>query len=442
MGPLTPPAKVRPVLRAVVRASIYCALAGVTACSGSTAPPVPTSEPEMAPVAAFQPSAAPPSPGVPTVTPLATLAVTAPVTFDPASVVLSLERVGGGFIHPLFVTHAGDGSGRVFIVEKVGRVRLLNGSVVLDIRDRVLSGDLGPYEEEQGLLGLAFHPKYPTNGYVYLHYIDRRGGHVLSRFSMPASGLIDPLGEKVLFTLPQPEPTFDGGMVVFGPDGYLYLGLGTGGIPTDRQFLAQDLGSLFGKILRIDVDHGDPYSIPEDNPFVQHTGARPEIWAYGVRNPYRFSFDRANGDLYVGGPGHATREWVNYVPAGLRAGQNLGWPILEGTLCWGVPTCDRRGLLLPILEYEHTGGNCVIIGGYTYRGPSSPSLRGAYFYGDFCSGRIWAAARNAAGTWSTSEMTRMAGMIGSFGEDERGDLYVTDIKNGVVYRLVGTARRA
>ncbi len=360
--------------------------------------------------------------------------------FDPFRVTLGLDQVGSGFTHPLFVTHAGDGSGRIYVLEKLGRIRLLDGTTVLDIRDRVKSPDLGPYEEEQGFLGIAFHPSFRTNGYVYAHYIDAQGGHVLSRFTARPDGQMDRANEKVLFTLAQPEPTFNGGMVAFGPDKYLYLGLGTGGIPTERQFLAQNLGSLFGKILRLDVDRGDPYGIPADNPFVQFTGARPEVWAYGLRNPYRFSFDRLNGDLYVGGPGHATREWVNYVPAQLRSGQNLGWPILEGTLCWGVPTCDRRGLLLPIVEYEHTGGNCVIVGGNVYRGQRYPTLSGAYFYGDFCSGRIWAAARNGAGVWSATEMTRMAGMVGSFGEDEAGELYVTDIKNGLVYRLAGIAR--
>lgn len=342
-------------------------------------------------------------------------------------------------MHPLYVTHAGDGSGRVFVAEKVGRVRLLSGTTLLDIRDKVKSPGLGPYEQEQGFLGLAFHPHFAVNGYIYTHYIDLSGGHIVSRFTALPNGAFDRGSEKVLLRLSQPEVTFNGGMLAFGPDGYLYLGLGTGGIPNERQLLAQDLNSLFGKILRLDVDRGDPYAIPSDNPFVGRANARPEVWQYGLRNPYRFSWDRATGELYVGGPGHLRQEWLQYLPPRV-SGVNFGWPILEGTLCFLQPTCDRSGLLQPILTYDHSAGNCVVIGGYVYRGPVSPALRGAYYYGDFCSGRIWAAYRGATSVWASSEMLRIRGMISSFGEDEAGELYVTDISNGLVYQLVGTRR--
>ncbi|MBI3978206.1 MAG: PQQ-dependent sugar dehydrogenase, partial [Chloroflexi bacterium] len=356
-------------------------------------------------------------------------------------VVLGVERVADGFTQPLFVGHAGDGSGRIFVVEKTGRIRLADGTIFLDLGDRVTAPPLFSYEREQGLLGLAFHPRFAANGFFYVHYNDRRGDHVVSRLSVGPDGRGDPKSEKVLLTQRQPETNFNGGMLAFGPDGYLYIGLGTGGASVNLQANAQDLGTLLGKILRIDVDGGDPYAIPPDNPFRRQPGARPEVWAYGLRNPWRFAFDRATGDLYIGGPGEFKREWVHFVPAGTPGGRNFGWPILEGSICWRVATCDRRGLELPVVEYPtYEGGNCVVIGGSIYRGRQYPLLRGAYLYGDFCTGRIWAAARNAAGAWSTTELFRLSGLISSFGEDEAGELYVADIHNGAVYRLVARPR--
>ena len=365
-----------------------------------------------------------------------------PTQTTPASVValdqikLNVERVAGGFTEPLLVTHSGDGSGRIFVLEKIGRVRLLSGAVILDITDRVKSPRLASYEREQGLLGLAFHPRFGQNGLLYVHYNDRQGNHVVSRFRVGADGRGDAASEKVLLTQQQPESNFNGGMITFGPDGYLYIGFGTGGTKPELQENAQNLGSLMGKILRIDVDGGEPYGIPPDNPFVNRPGARPEVWAYGLRNPWRFSFDRATGDLYIGGPGEFKREWINFQPAALPPGQNFGWPILEGTTCWRQPGCDPQGVVRPILEYEtYENGNCVVIGGGVYRGTNAPVMQGAYLYGDFCTGRIWAAARNAAGAWVSRELYQLTTLISSFGEDEAGEFYVTDIHNGVVYRL-------
>jgi glucose/arabinose dehydrogenase len=349
--------------------------------------------------------------------------------------------VAAGFSEPLFVTHAGDGSGRLFVLEKIGRIRLRDGTVFLDLTDRVTSPELFSYNREQGLLGLAFHPRFAENGYFYVHYNDVNGDHVVSRFSVTRAGLGDPRSERVILTQDQPEGNFNGGMITFGPDGYLYIGLGTGGAKEELQQKAQDLESLLGKILRIDVDRGDPYGIPPDNPFVNTPGARPEIWAYGLRNPWRFSFDRATGDLYIGGPGQFQREWINFQPAGSRGGENYGWPILEGTACWRQPSCDPSGLELPIAEYNtYEAGNCVIIGGYVYRGPTYPLLQGAYLFGDFCSGRIWTAARDATGAWVTTEMLKSNALISSFGEDQAGELYLTDIEGGAVYRIIANRR--
>ncbi len=311
-------------------------MGGATPAATAAASPTPPTPAASAPAIVSPPAApAPTAPAGPT--------PTSP-PFDAARVKLTLEPVASGFEVPLFVTHAGDGSNRLFVLEKDGRVRTLDGAPVLDIRDRVNSPDLFSYEREQGLLGLAFHPRFKENGHFFVHYNGRDGNHVISRFTMGPDGRADPGGERVLLTHRQPGPNFNGGQLAFGPDGFLYIGFGTGGTQEQLQLNAQDPGDLLGKILRIDVDRGDPYAIPPGNPFVGQPGARPEVWAYGLRNPWRFSFDRATGDLYIASPGEFKREWINFHPAGGPAGQNFGWPVLEGNICWRQPTCDPSGL--------------------------------------------------------------------------------------------------
>jgi glucose/arabinose dehydrogenase len=228
-------------------------------------------------------------------------------------------------------------------------------------------------------------------------------------------------------------------MLAFGPDGYLYLGLGDGGGANDQFDNAQDRATLLGKLLRIDVDRGDPYAVPPDNPFAGQAGARAEIWAYGLRNPWRFSFDRATGDLYLGDVGQSQREWVHFQPAGDPGGRNYGWPIVEGTRCRGGAACQQGGLTPPVAEYTHALG-CSITGGYVYRGPRFPPLRGAYLFGDFCSGRVWALARDGAGAWRMTELLRLEARISSFGEDEAGEVYVADLAGGTVARLTARPR--
>jgi glucose/arabinose dehydrogenase len=406
------------------------------AAAATSAPPAATAAPTKPTAASAAPTAVATKPAAVT-KPAAPAAPAGP--FNPARLTLAAERVGAGFSEPLLLTHAPDGS--LYVLEKVGRVKTLDGAVFLDISGRVTSPPLRSYEREQGLLGLAFHPRFAENGYLYVHYNGAGGRHVLSRFTA-RDGRADPGSEKVLLTQDQPETNFNGGMILFGADGYLYMGLGTGGTAVRLQDLAQNLGSLLGKILRIDVDSGDPYAVPPDNPFVgRGGGARGEVWAYGLRNPYRFSFDRATGDLFVASPGQFTREWVNRQPGGTPGGRNFGWPVLEGSLCWNATTCDRRGLEPAILEYNtYDGGNCAIIGGYVYRGRRSPLLDGAYLFGDFCGGRVYAAARGESGVWVRHELLRVGGLISSFGEDREGEVYVTDISNGIVYRLVATPR--
>ncbi len=341
---------------------------------------------------------------------------------------LEVERVAEGFRQPLFVAHAGDGSGRLYVVEKGGTIRTFDGQPFLDITGRVRSSG-----SEQGLLGLAFHPRFRENGYFYVNYTDGAGDTVIARFSRGADGRGDPGSERRLLEQDQPASNHNGGMLAFGPDGFLYLGLGDGGGSNDLYRNAQDWGTVLGKILRIDVDRGDPYAIPPGNPFVGQPGARPEVWAYGLRNPWRFSFDRATGDLYIGDVGQNRYEWVHFEPAGSPGGRNYGWPILEGANCRGG-ACDRAGLVTPVAEYTHDSG-CSITGGYVYRGARSPLLQGAYLFADYCTGRIWTTARDAGGRWVTTEMLRLDARISSFGEDADGEVYLTDLAASAVYRV-------
>jgi glucose/arabinose dehydrogenase len=364
-----------------------------------------------------------------------------PVQLD--RVQLALEEVGTGFDQPVFVTHAGDGSGRIFVLEKTGSIRLLDGTLYLDITGKVLFYDLLSEQHELGLLGLAFHPDYVSNRYFFVHYIDRNQDHVVSRFHEGANGMADPGSEMILFTYPQPDYNFAGGMLEFGTDGFLYIGLGTGTPDDPEQIVAQELDNFYGKILRIAVGDYEPYGVPGDNPFVGVEGARPEVWAYGLRNPWRFSFDRQTNDLYIGGPGEFRKEWINFTANGDAAGLNFGWPVIEGDECWEFSPlpCDLNGLELPIITYDtYTEGNCVVIGGYVYRGSQHPSLDGVYFYGDYCSGRIWGAGRDEDGAWQTRELLDTDLLLTSFGEDEDGELYVTGGFNGTIFRLTAPSR--
>ena len=228
-------------------------------------------------------------------------------------------------------------------------------------------------------------------------------------------------------------------MLTFDPDGFLYIGIGDGGGANDQFVHAQNRQTLLGSVLRIDVDQGDPYAIPSDNPFVHDRTARSEIWIYGLRNPWRFSFDRVTHDLYLGDVGQNRVEAIYVRRAGDRGGENWGWPILEGTQCLHGEACDRTGLTLPVAEYDHSLG-CAVTGGYVYRGARYPMLQGAYVFGDYCSGRLWTLSQDAGGTWVVAEMFQSAAHISSFGEDDEGELYLTDLSAGVVYRVTARAR--
>ena len=343
---------------------------------------------------------------------------------------LRLEPVVEDLEQPVLVTHAGDGSGRLFVVEQTGRILIVDrGDLLedpfLDIRDGVGAGG------ERGLLGLAFHPAYADNRRYFVHYTRAEdGASVVAEFRVSRDPNRSRPAGRALLTVEQPFANHNGGMIAFGPDGFLYIALGDGGSSGDPGNRAQDPDVLLGKILRIDVDGRRPYAIPEDNPFAAG-GGRPEIYALGLRNPWRFSFDRRNGRLLAGDVGQGRREEINRI----RRGRNYGWPILEGTLCFRPrEDCDRTGLQPPLTEYRHVGGRCAVTGGYVYRGRAVPGLEGTYLFGDLCSGEIFGLRRGRRSILLESELT-----IASFGEDEAGELHVLDVSGGAVHRIAGTA---
>jgi glucose/arabinose dehydrogenase len=358
-----------------------------------------------------------------------------------ADIHLELGRIVGGLDRPVGIAHAGDGSGRLFLLEKVGRIRVVREGTLSDVPFLVISDRVGSSESEQGLLGLAFHPGYAGNGTFFVNYTDLQGNTVVSRFSVSADpARADPASEVVLLTLAQPASNHNGGHLAFGPDGYLYIGTGDGGASGDRFGNGQNGQTLLGAMLRLDVDGGQPYTVPADNPFVGNPEVRDEIWAIGLRNPWRYSFDRVTGDLYLADVGQNQYEEVDFQPAGSPGGQNYGWPIMEGSHCYpGDQPCDRAGLSLPVVEYDH-GQGCSVTGGYVYRGREFPLLAGVYLFGDYCSGRIWGLAPGADGNWQVAQLAQADLQLSSFGEDEAGELYLVDMGRGELFKIAARSR--
>jgi uncharacterized protein (TIGR03437 family) len=342
---------------------------------------------------------------------------------------------------PVSITHAGDGSGRLFIVGQGGTIRVHDGQRLLPAPFLDISNRATDSGSERGLLGLAFHPDYEQNGFFYVNYTDPAGNTVIARYQVSsAANVANPASETVLLRQEQPFSNHNAGELQFGPDGYLYFGLGDGGDGGDPGNRAQNLSLLLGKMLRIDVNSGSPYAIPPTNPFASQPGtvgqgaARREIWAYGLRNPWRFSFDRQTGDMFIGDVGQNRMEEIDFQPASSRGGENYGWRRMEGTLCFNpANNCNDGSLTLPILTYP-TGSNCSITGGYRYRGVQYPQWNGVYFYGDYCSGLI-RAAQQAGSNWTVVDTRDTAFNISTFGEDEAGELYVADHGGGAVYRI-------
>jgi glucose/arabinose dehydrogenase len=359
-------------------------------------------------------------------------------TVDPSRVSIAIELVLTGLERPVAVRAAGDGSGRLFIVEQAGRIRIIDsGGLVstpfLDIENRVRDTS-----NEQGLLGLAFHPEYASNGRFFVNYTDLSGDTVVAEYSRSEgdANFSTPSSEAIIMTIDQPYSNHNGGDLAFGPNGYLWIATGDGGSGGDPQGNGQNRGTLLGKLLRVDVDNGSTYTIPVDNPFADNPETRDEIWALGLRNPWRFSFDRETGDLYIGDVGQGSLEEINFEARSDPGGRNYGWNSMEGSRCFGSSNCSTEGLTLPVAEYSHALG-CSVTGGYVYRGTRFPALHGLYLYGDFCSGTVWALA---PGKWTEAVVGQTGASISSFGEDENGELYLTDLRAGSVYLVTGHAK--
>ena len=391
----------------------------------------PDSQPAPSPTAAPKPARASPTPVAATASQESTDArPLAPVKLEPAFPGLEFDRM-------VLLTYPDDGSGRLFLALQPGRIVVFenepgveSAETFLDIRERV--NDSG---NEEGLLGLAFDPAFAENGYFYVNYTasgPRRT--VVSRFSVDARNpdRADADSEVVFLEVAQPYQNHNGGHVAFGPDGMLYVGLGDGGWRGDPRGNGQDLSTLLGSILRIDVsalDETGGYAAPPDNPFADDATARPEIWAYGLRNPWRFSFDRETGDLWAADVGQNRYEEIDLV----RPGRNYGWNVMEGAHCYRQEGCDTRGLEFPVAEYGRDGG-CSVTGGYVYRERRLPTLHGAYLYADFCSGKIWALRHDGVSVTEQMLIADTGLSISSFGEDASGEVYVLTF-DGVVYRF-------
>jgi glucose/arabinose dehydrogenase len=340
---------------------------------------------------------------------------------------LTLETVASGLDFPLYLT-APAGDSRLFVVEKTGRIRIIKDGTLLPAAFLDLSGTVSG-GGEQGLLGLAFDPNYASNGRFIVDYTNLQGDTRVSAYKVSSDpDLADAASGDTILKVAQPFANHNGGQVAYGPDGYLYIGLGDGGSGGDPQGNGQNVNTLLAKILRIDPAGAKPYAIPSDNPFAGRTDARPEIWSYGLRNPWRFSFDRQTGDLYIGDVGQDSFEEIDVATAAAGGGKGLdyGWNVMEGTHCYGASSCDRSGLTLPLLDYDHSNGQCAVTGGFVYRGAAIPALQGTYFYADYCSGwvRSFKLSGNQAAGTSQWDALKPGGSIPSFGQDAAGELYI------------------
>jgi len=352
---------------------------------------------------------------------------------------VQLVPVVSGLTDPLGVTHAGDGSGRLFIVQQTGQIRIWDGTQLLATSFLDVSSVSSPCGSppncgERGLLGLAFHPNYASNGFFYVDYTRGNGDIVIARYHVSANpNVADPNSGLILLTIPHSsQPNHNGGQLAFGSDGYLYIGVGDGGGGGDPFESGQNTNTLLGKVLRIDVNGdsfpADPnrnYAIPPSNPFASTPSSAPEVWAYGLRNPWRFSFDRSTHDLYIADVGQGNWEEIDFQPAASAGGQNYGWDCREGAHPFETDAdCTGPAFIDPVLEYDHSGGKCAVIGGYVYRGqPASSVLTGNYLYSDLCTGQIWLST-HGAGSWTSQQILSISPLVTTFGESEKGRLYI------------------
>lgn len=368
----------------------------------------------------------------------------------PTATALTTVRIASGLSRPVFVCSPPGDNERLFILEQyTGLIKIWRNDSVLARPFMDIGDSLATNGNEQGLLGMAFHPAFETNRYFFINYTKVGGATVIKRYMVSANDpdSADFSSGVTIMTILQPYSNHNGGMIVFSPvDGYLYIGMGDGGSGGDPQNRAQDGSSLLGKMLRIDVDAGFPYGIPPDNPFVDSASTLDEIWAKGLRNPWRFSFDALTGEMYIGDVGQNAWEEISYQPAGSPGGENYGWRLKEGTHCHNPSTnCDPDGVLTgPIYEYSHASSRCSVTGGYVYRGCAIPDLQGTYFFADYCTSEIWTFRYDGTNitefTDRTAELEPGGGItidwISSFGVDNRGELYILDHLGGEIFKIV------
>lgn len=346
---------------------------------------------------------------------------------------LGVEEVAHGLENPVYLT-APAGDARLFIVEQPGRIRIVEGGRLLDKPFLDITGKVG-FGGERGLLSVAFHPLYRANGFLFVNYTDRNGDTRIERYTVSSDrNVADPASARLILAIDQPYSNHNGGMNLFGLDGMLYIGMGDGGSQRDPHNNGQNPNVLLGKLLRINVDRGDPYSVPAGNPYARG-GGRGEVWALGLRNPWRFAFDKATGLLYIADVGQDRYEEMNVVPAN-RPGVNYGWSVMDGPDCFRAPLCNKSPFQQPAFTYTHDGGACSIIGGFVYRGRNIPEVVGQYFYSDYCDSwlRSFTFADGKPGE-SHQWLGGGHGSVLSFGEDAQGELYMCS-SNGRVYRIV------
>ena len=423
----------------LVAGILLAAFSAACGSTGSTPSPGPSGTASVGPTstASSRPTPTPASPS-----PSATTAASGAAQYPLPAAKISFAKLLDGFSRPVTVANAGDG--RLFVVEQTGKIKIVEGGAVkgtfLDISGRIsLTGS------ERGLLGLAFHPNYASNGRFFVRYTDGTGDVRISEFAVTSDpDKADPASERPIITVRHRSyANHNGGAIAFGPDGYLYIGTGDGGSGGDPSGNGQKLSILLGKLLRLDVDHtagGRNYAVPNDNPFVGQAGTLPEIWSYGLRNPYMFSFDRATCDLWIADVGQDKWEEVDRetIAEGLGRGANLGWSVMEGVHCFNPSSgCKTTGKVLPLAEYSHGSGDsigCSIIGASVYRGAARPDLQGRYFFGDYCTGKVWDVS--AAGPNSqTPQLILSSGLtFTGFGEGSDGEIYAVTSKGGL-YRL-------
>ncbi len=411
-------------------------MAGLTGCS-----PAATPSPSRGP-ASPEPSLAPSPSAAAVASPSPTVGPTDP-PFVGANVAVVLQPFAQLTDSALDIAAPNDGSGHLLVATQQGRIWAIGADLpqpvqLLDISKQITTGG------ERGLLGLALHPGFPADPRAFVDYTDVNGDTVVSSFTLlsDGSGRLDPASERIVLQVEQPFANHNGGGVVFGPDGFLYIALGDGGSGGDPMGNGQRLDTLLAKILRVDVDHpsgGNDYGIPGDNPFASRAGAKPEIWLYGLRNPFRIEFDRGTGDLWIGDVGQNKWEEVDVVRAGAAGGQDFGWNVMEGAHCYQpAEGCRQLGLIPPVSEYGHDQG-CAVIGGFVYRGTAYPLLRGAYVFADECSGTIFAIPAATSAAVAPIAVGEAAGAPAGFGQDLAGELYVANL-DGSISKVTATSR--